>query len=209
MAKPAQVSGRAYALVVRPHPPTAARDCPRAQVAVLLRGMEGIRLLEKYSAPVLVALTAALLAWAVGAAGGFGPMLAAPSQFGPGMPKAGQFWATFLPALSGQIGYWATLALNIPDFTRCAQGRCREAAADWRLQFGGSGAASSDTPLHPHPPQLRQEPAGAAGGPGHRAARLHGTLHLCRPLGHLRCGGASHQGWPLAPPARRFPWLPC
>ena len=88
------------------------------QVGILLRGMEGIRLLEKYSAPVLIALTAALVAWAGHTAGGFGPMLAAPSQFAAGGPQAGQLWAVFLPALSAQIGYWATLALNICDFTR-------------------------------------------------------------------------------------------
>ena len=81
--------------------------------------MEGIRLLEKYSAPVLIALTACLLVWAVGAAGGWGPMLSTPSMFAPGQPQAGRFWPVFLPSLSSQIGYWATLALNIPDFTRC------------------------------------------------------------------------------------------
>ena len=45
-------------------------------------------------------------------------MLAAPSQFAVGMPKAGQFWQTFLPALTANVGYWATLSLNIPDFSR-------------------------------------------------------------------------------------------
>ena len=70
------------------------------QLGVLVRGMEGIRLLEKYSAPVLIALTAALLAWALNAAGGFGPLLAQPSRFA----TAADFWAAFLPALSAQIG---------------------------------------------------------------------------------------------------------
>ncbi|KAI7840330.1 hypothetical protein COHA_006112 [Chlorella ohadii] len=91
------------------------------QVAILLKGMEGIRLLEKYSAPILIALTAALVGWAVNAAGGFGPMLSTPSQFGPGMPRAGQFYQVFWPALGAQLGYWATLALNIPDFSRYAK----------------------------------------------------------------------------------------
>lgn len=86
------------------------------QLGVLLRGMEGIRLLEKYSAPVLIALTVALLGWAVRAAGGFGPMLAAPSALQPG-----EFWPVFIASLSPQIGYWATLTLNIPDFTRWAK----------------------------------------------------------------------------------------
>lgn len=89
------------------------------QLAVILRGMEGIKALESYAAPVLVAMCAALLAWAVTTAGGVGPMLSAPSQFGAGMPKAGQFWGAFLPALTANVAYWGTLSLNICDFTRC------------------------------------------------------------------------------------------
>lgn len=93
--------------VTPPHrAPNPTARCLYLQVGILLKGMEGIRVLEAYSAPVLMALTAALLVWAVRAAGGFGPMLAAPSQFAPGMPQAGRFWAVFLPALSAQIGYW-------------------------------------------------------------------------------------------------------
>lgn len=65
-----------------------------------MKGMEGIRLLEQYSAPILIGLTLALLAWAVGAAGGWGPLLARPSQF----TSAAQFGAAFVPALSAQIG---------------------------------------------------------------------------------------------------------
>ena len=91
------------------------------QVAVLVRGMERIRIVEKYSAPVLIGLCAALLLWAVSAAGGFGPMLSAPSQFAAGMPKAGQFLGAFVPAVTAQVGFWATLSLNIPDFTRFAK----------------------------------------------------------------------------------------
>src|SRR5215472_15937371 len=53
-------------------------------------------------------------------AGGFGPMLSQPSAFDPGQPKAGQFWKFFFPALTGMIGFWATLSLNIPDFSRYA-----------------------------------------------------------------------------------------
>lgn len=76
--------------------------------------------LLRYAAPVLIALSMALLCWAVTAAGGLGPMLSAPSQFAAGMPKAGQLAATFIPALTANVGYWATLALNIPDFSRCS-----------------------------------------------------------------------------------------
>src|SRR5690606_35798561 len=53
--------------------------------------------------------------------GGFGPLLDQPSQFVAGGPKAGLFWSVFWPSLTAMIGYWATLALNIPDFTRFAK----------------------------------------------------------------------------------------
>jgi NCS1 family nucleobase:cation symporter-1 len=45
-------------------------------------------------------------------------MLSQPSQFAPGGIKEGQFWMVFFPSLTGMIGFWATLSLNIPDFTR-------------------------------------------------------------------------------------------
>ena len=69
----------------------------------------------------MIALGLALLAWAYVQADGFGPMLDQPSQFDPGGPRAGQFWVFFFPALTGMIGFWATLSLNIPDFTRYAR----------------------------------------------------------------------------------------
>src|SRR5206468_6426178 len=62
-----------------------------------------------------------LLWWAYREAGGFGPILSQPSAFDAGQPKAGQFWKYFFPALTGMIGFWATLSLNIPDFSRYAK----------------------------------------------------------------------------------------
>ncbi len=72
-------------------------------------------------APLLIALGLCLLAWAYQNAGGFGPILSQPSAFAPGQPKAGQFWSFFVPGLTGMIGFWATLSLNIPDFSRYAR----------------------------------------------------------------------------------------
>lgn len=91
------------------------------QVAVLWKGVESIRLLETLAAPFLILMGLALLAWAYVSAGGFGPMLSAPSQFAPGGAKEGQFWSTFFPSLTAMVGFWATLSLNIPDFTRYAR----------------------------------------------------------------------------------------
>ena len=90
-------------------------------MVVIYLGIDSIRILLNIKAPLLIALGLALLVWAYRAAHGFGPMLAQPSQFAPGQPKAGQFWTFFFPALTAMIGFWATLSLNIPDFTRYAR----------------------------------------------------------------------------------------
>lgn len=88
---------------------------------VIYRGIDTIRFLLNIKAPLLIALGLLLLWWAYREAGGFGPMLSQPSAFDAGQPKAGQFWSYFFPALTGMIGFWATLSLNIPDFSRYAK----------------------------------------------------------------------------------------
>jgi NCS1 family nucleobase:cation symporter-1 len=87
---------------------------------VIYKGIDSIRVLLNIKAPLLIVLGLALLAWAYKAAGGFGPILTQPSAFEAGQPQAGQFWAVFVPQLTGMVGYWATLSLNIPDFSRYA-----------------------------------------------------------------------------------------
>jgi NCS1 family nucleobase:cation symporter-1 len=88
---------------------------------VIYRGIDTIRWLLNIKAPLLIALGLLLLWWAYRAAGGFGPILSQPSAFDAGQPKAGQFWTYFFPALTGMVGFWATLSLNIPDFSRYAK----------------------------------------------------------------------------------------
>jgi NCS1 family nucleobase:cation symporter-1 len=88
---------------------------------VIHRGIETIRFLLNLKAPLLIALGLLLLWWAYREAGGFGPILSQPSQFAPGQPQAGKFFVYFFPALTGMIGFWATLSLNIPDFSRYAK----------------------------------------------------------------------------------------
>ena len=90
-------------------------------VVFIARGTESIRWLETLAAPLLIGMCLALLAWAWIRADGFGPMLTAPSQFDPGGAREGQFWRVFWPSLTAMVGFWATLALNIPDFTRYAR----------------------------------------------------------------------------------------
>jgi nucleobase:cation symporter-1, NCS1 family len=90
---------------------------------VIYKGIDSIRILLNVKAPLLIALGLLLLAWACRKAGGFGPILSQPAAFDPGQSKAGQFWSYFPGALTGMIGFWATLSLNIPDFSRYARGQ--------------------------------------------------------------------------------------
>jgi NCS1 family nucleobase:cation symporter-1 len=91
------------------------------QFYYIVHGMESIRKLETYTAPLKIVICFVLLGWVYNRAGGFGPLLEQPSQFVEGGKKAGQFWSTFWPSLTAMVGFWATLALNIPDFTRFAK----------------------------------------------------------------------------------------
>ncbi|HKB91426.1 MAG TPA: NCS1 family nucleobase:cation symporter-1, partial [Opitutaceae bacterium] len=88
---------------------------------VIYKGIDSIRILLAIKAPLLIVLGLVLLGWAYRSAGGFGPILSQPSAFDPGQPKSGQFLSFFFPALTGMIGFWATLSLNIPDFSRYAR----------------------------------------------------------------------------------------
>ncbi len=87
---------------------------------VIYKGIESIRVLLNIKAPLLIGLGLVLLAWAYYAAGGFGEMLSQPSKFAEGGPKAGKFWPFFFASLTANVGFWATLSLNIPDFSRYA-----------------------------------------------------------------------------------------
>jgi NCS1 family nucleobase:cation symporter-1 len=86
-------------------------------MAVVWRGVESIRFLQSFSAPFMLLMSLILLFWMLQKAGGFGPMLSAPSRF----TSTGSFLHFFFPSLTAMVGYWATLSLNIPDFTRYAK----------------------------------------------------------------------------------------
>ncbi|SEL29142.1 nucleobase:cation symporter-1, NCS1 family [Roseateles sp. YR242] len=91
------------------------------QFYYVLHGIEAIRKLETWTAPIKILICLVLLYWAYSKAGGFGPVLDQPSAFSPGGKKEGQFASVFWPSLTAMVGFWATLALNIPDFTRFAK----------------------------------------------------------------------------------------
>jgi NCS1 family nucleobase:cation symporter-1 len=86
-------------------------------MAVVWRGVESIRFLQSFSAPLLLVMSLVMLAFMTHKAGGFGPMLSVPSQF----RTDASFLHFFFLSLTGIVGYWATLSLNIPDFTRYAK----------------------------------------------------------------------------------------
>ena len=88
------------------------------QVAIILRGIEGIKLLESYAAPLLIGSSIGLLIWGFSAGDGIGNVFAASSRL---VSDDQTFWSLFGPGLAANIGYWITLSLNIPDFTRFAK----------------------------------------------------------------------------------------
>jgi NCS1 family nucleobase:cation symporter-1 len=84
---------------------------------VIWRGIETIKFLEGIGAPFMLVVGLLLLFWITRKAGGFGPVLRTPSKF----HSTTEFVRFFIPALTGMVGFWATVALNIPDFTRYAK----------------------------------------------------------------------------------------
>lgn len=88
------------------------------QVAIILRGIEGIKHLESWAAPLLLLGGLILLVWASSEAGGLGNVLSRTTAL---QITQANFWSIFPAALTASVGYWATLSLNIPDFTRYAK----------------------------------------------------------------------------------------
>jgi nucleobase:cation symporter-1, NCS1 family len=89
------------------------------ELGIILRGVEGIRKLMSYvAAPLLIGGAIALLVWGLNAGGGIAHVFSSSASLQKGQ---GHFWTLFWPGLAANFGYWATLSLNIPDFTRFAK----------------------------------------------------------------------------------------
>ncbi|MBS2031214.1 MAG: NCS1 family nucleobase:cation symporter-1 [Deltaproteobacteria bacterium] len=88
-------------------------------VWIIFKGMNTVRVFENWAAPLVLVMAGILLVWLVSAAHGFGALLSAPSKFN----TAGEFFLAFFPWMTGVVGFWSTLALNIPDFTRFGKGQ--------------------------------------------------------------------------------------
>ena len=94
------------------------------QVVIIIKGTEGIKVLESWSAPLLLLGGFALLWWAIRNGGGLGNVLSQSRKLQTGGTP---FWDLFPAALTANVGYWATLSLNIPDFTRYAKSQKSQA----------------------------------------------------------------------------------
>lgn len=86
---------------------------------IIWKGMSSVRYFEGWAAPFVLFATIGLLIWAVIKAHGFGPILSSPGK----LTHFNDFFKVFVPSLTGMIGYWSTLSLNMPDFTRYSKGQ--------------------------------------------------------------------------------------
>jgi NCS1 family nucleobase:cation symporter-1 len=88
------------------------------QAFIILSGIEGVKIFESLAAPLLLVGGLVLLLWGFVAAGGIGTVFTSSAELQQGNAP---FWALFFPSLAANVGYWITLSLNIPDFTRYAK----------------------------------------------------------------------------------------
>jgi len=92
-------------------------------ILIIYRGMNVLRHFENWAAPFVLVMTAVLLGWIIYQAGGIGFLLHEPGKF----HTFGEFFPIFIPSLTAMIGFWATLSLNMPDFTRFGKSQREQA----------------------------------------------------------------------------------
>jgi NCS1 family nucleobase:cation symporter-1 len=92
-------------------------------IFIIYRGMDLVRKVENWAAPFVLVMTGILLWWAIDQANGLGPLLSQPGKF----HTLAELWPVFVPSLTAMIGFWATLSLNMPDFTRFGRSQREQA----------------------------------------------------------------------------------
>ncbi|MBA3713934.1 MAG: NCS1 family nucleobase:cation symporter-1 [Pyrinomonadaceae bacterium] len=92
-------------------------------IFIIYRGMDLLRRVENWAAPFVLVMTAILVVWALWRAGGVGFLLNEPGRF----RTWSEFRPIFIPSLTAMIGFWATLSLNMPDFTRFGRSQREQA----------------------------------------------------------------------------------
>jgi NCS1 family nucleobase:cation symporter-1 len=92
-------------------------------IVIIYRGMDLLRKVENWAAPFVLIMTALLLGWAVWRAHGLGYLLTEKGKF----ESWPEFRTVFIPSLTAMIGFWATLSLNMPDFTRFGRSQREQA----------------------------------------------------------------------------------
>jgi NCS1 family nucleobase:cation symporter-1 len=92
-------------------------------ILIVYRGMELLRKVENWAAPYVLVMTAALVVWAIHGAHGLGRVMEGGGKF----TSFASFWPVFVPSVTAMIGFWATLSLNMPDFTRFGRSQKEQA----------------------------------------------------------------------------------
>jgi NCS1 family nucleobase:cation symporter-1 len=87
-----------------------------ANIVVVIRGSESIKHLEALAAPLLLVVAIGLMFWALPKIS-ISELLSVPAT----RPEGASFFGYFMAALTAMVGFWATLSLNIPDFSRFAE----------------------------------------------------------------------------------------
>jgi NCS1 family nucleobase:cation symporter-1 len=92
-------------------------------ILIVYRGMDLVRKVENLAAPYVLVMTAALVWWAVDKGHGLGAIMKDEGKY----PTFGAFWPIFVPSVTAMVGFWSTLSLNMPDFTRFGRSQKEQA----------------------------------------------------------------------------------
>ena len=170
-------------------------------IFIIYRGMDLLRNVENWAAPFVLVMTAVLLVWAVREANGLGPLLAQPGKF----DTLGEFLPVFVPSLTAMIGYWATLSLNMPDFTRFGRSQREQIVGQVvALPDDDVGVRGDGRPDHErHRDHLRRARSGIRSSSSASSARRSSSRSRCSPRSSRRSPSTSRPTWCRRPTTSR------